>query len=243
MAIDFCRSNAHSANLKHYFSWNKKMKIAKSNRIDGFTLSEVMVAVALGAIILAAVLTSSVALNRSFAAVDDFFSTHLQQVRIIEYLSRDVKRSTIAEISPDAKTIYCWIPKYIIRTGDSDATTGNLGARRTPTVTRGGSGYEVNYYPTTSANGPSGTSTNNSAVVYSVNGNSILRTEDGVVTAIASSTDQLVDQVTDVQLANTGYLSSVVTFLPIFTSNNAAAERAGTTVYATAYLRNIRRGN
>jgi prepilin-type N-terminal cleavage/methylation domain-containing protein len=93
------------------------MKIAKPSRIDGFTLTEMMVAVALGSLILAAVLTSSVALNRSFAAVDDFFSTHLQQVRIIEYLSRDVKRSTIAEISADAKTIYCWIPKYIIRTG------------------------------------------------------------------------------------------------------------------------------
>jgi hypothetical protein len=66
-------------------------------------------------------------------------------------------------------------------------------------------------------------------VVYSVNGNSIVRTEDGAITAIASSTDQLIDQVTDVQLANTGYLSSVVTFLPIFTSNGVATER-GTTV-------------
>jgi hypothetical protein len=193
---------------------------------------------------MAAVLTSSVALNKSFAAVDAYFSTHVQQIRVIEYLTRDVKRSTIARISNDAKTVYCWTPKYIIRSGDLDATTSDLvGTRRTPTVTRGGSGYEVNYYSETSPNGPSGTSTNNSAVVYSISGNSVLRTEDGVVTAVASSTDQLVDQVTDVALANTSYLSSVVTFLPIFTASNPTASRAGTTVYSTAYLRNIRRGN
>ncbi|MBA2585304.1 MAG: prepilin-type N-terminal cleavage/methylation domain-containing protein [Chthoniobacterales bacterium] len=211
--------------------------------VKGFTLVEMMVAIPLGFLILAAVLTSSVALNRSFAAVDNFFSTHLQQVRVIEYLCRDVKRSTIAEISADAKTIYCWIPRYIIRSGDSDATSSNLGTRRTPTVTKSGSGYKVDYYSTTTANGPSGTSTNNSAIVYAIRWQSIVRTEDGAITAIASSTDQLVDQVTDVQLANTGYLSTVVTFLPIFISTGAAVERAGTTVYGTAYLRNARRGN
>ncbi len=211
--------------------------------VKGFTLVEMMVAIPLGFLILAAVLTSSVALNRSFAAVDNFFSTHLQQVRVIEYLCRDVKRSTIAEISADAKTIYCWIPRYIIRSGDSDATSSNLGTRRTPTVTKSGSGYKVDYYSTTTANGPSGTSTNNSAIVYAIRWQSIVRTEDGAITAIASSTDQLVDQVTDVQLANTGYLSTVVTFLPIFISTGGAVERAGTTVYGTAYLRNARRGN
>jgi prepilin-type N-terminal cleavage/methylation domain-containing protein len=209
----------------------------------GFTLVEMLVAVALGTIVLGAIVAASVSLNRTFAAVDNFFSTHLQQVRIIDYLNRDVKRSNIAEISADAQSIYCWVPKYVIQPGDIDATSGNLNTRRTPTVTKTGSGYQVNYYPGTLQNGPAGTSTNSSAVVYSISGQSILRTEDGVVTTIASSTDQLVDQVTDVNLASSGYLSTVVSFLPIFTSNNAAMERAGTTVYSTAYLRNLRRGN
>ena len=101
----------------------------------------------------------------------------------------------------------------------------------------------MDYYPSTNPNGPGGTSTNNSEVVYSISGQSILRTEDGVVTTIASSTDQLIDQVTDINLANSGYLSTVVSFLPIFTSSGANMERAGTTVYSTAYLRNMRRGN
>lgn len=219
------------------------MKRPNARSQKGFTLVEMMVAVALGTIVLGAIVAASVSLNRTFAAVDNFFSTHLQQVRIIDYLNRDVKRSNIAEISANAQSIYCWVPKYVIQPGDADATSDNINTRRTPTVTKTGSGYQVNYYSGTAQNGPGGTSTNSSAVVYSISGQSILRTEDGLVTTIASSTDQLVDQVTDVNLASSGYLSTVVSFLPIFTSNNAAMERAGTTVYSTAYLRNLRRGN
>jgi len=210
---------------------------------QAFTLVEIMVGAALGTIVLGAIIAASVSLNRTFAAVDNFFSTHLQQVRIIDYLNRDIKRSNIAEISANAQSIYCWVPKYVVDPGDTDATSGTINTRRTPTITKTGYGYQVDYYPGTLQNGPGGTSTNSSAVVYSINGQSILRTEDGAVTTIASSTDQLVDQVTDINLASSGYLSTVVSFLPIFTSNNAATERAGTTVYSTAYLRNLRRGN
>jgi hypothetical protein len=79
-------------------------------------------------------------------------------------------------------------------------------------------------------------------VVYSINGMSILRTENGVVTTIASSTDQLVPQTTDVDLANTEYANTSVTFQPIFATGGSVASRTGTNICATAYLRNKRRG-
>jgi hypothetical protein len=80
-------------------------------------------------------------------------------------------------------------------------------------------------------------------VVYTVTGNSITRTENGVITTIASSTDQLLPQTTDWQLSNTEYTTSNVTFLPTYKLNASATQRTGTTVYSTAYLRNKRRGN
>jgi hypothetical protein len=43
-------------------------------------------------------------------------------------------------------------------------------------------------------------------------------------------------------LANTEYANTSVTFMPIFTSSGSAAFRTGTSLYATAYLRNKRRG-
>jgi len=85
-----------------------------------------------------------------------------------------------------------------------------------------------------------GTST--STVVYSINNSTIQRTENGAVTTIASSTDQLVPQTTDVELSNTEYTNTAVTFMPIFTMSGSPAARTGTSLFSTAYLRNKRRG-
>ena len=208
------------------------MKLKTSQSIAGFTLSEMMVSLSLSSIILAAAITSGVTLQKSFAAVDNYFSTQMQQIRIIDYLNRDVKRGLIVTTSVDLQSVTMNLPNYIIQTGDSEAVANPslVGTPRTPTVANTSSGWQVNYSPSTTT------------VVYSISGSSILRTENGVVTTIASSTDQLVPKSTDVELANTECANTSVTFLPIFTSGNAVASRSGTSMYATAYLRNKRRG-
>jgi prepilin-type N-terminal cleavage/methylation domain-containing protein len=208
------------------------MKRSYAKQQSGYTLVEMMVALGIGATILGVILTASVALQKTFNAVDHFFATHMQQIRIIDYLNRDAKRAYIVTTSPDLKTVTMTIPKYIIESGDSEAVSNPslVGTVRTPTISYTSGGSQVNYGTTTST------------VVYSINGNTIQRTEDGVVTVIASSTDQLVDQATDVELANTEYTSTSVTFMPLFTSSNTSAERSGTTVYSLSYLRNKRRG-
>lgn len=86
-----------------------------------------------------------------------------------------------------------------------------------------------------------------STVVYALNNKTIERREDGMVTTIAASTDQLIAETVDVEQANTEYASSTVTFLPVFNFNGGSketedAKRSGTTVFAKAYLRNKRRG-
>jgi prepilin-type N-terminal cleavage/methylation domain-containing protein len=346
-------------------------------RDAGFTLAEMLVSVAVTTILFAGLFASSMSLNRAYAAADDYFSTHLQQIRIIDYLARDVKRSFSVTTSPDLKTVTCIMPNYIIQSGDPEAVTDStmIGQRRTPVVvgppykavvdygSRGArtlldgkivagalttlnsntasftsadvgnpisgtgisSGTTITAYidpknVTLSAAGTAGTSkifsifgdgnrtvidaattsgsttlTSNTAfftsadvgkpvvgtsilagttiasvtnsttavlsagasvtianstitiggtvVVYTVSGNTITRTENGVVTTIAASTDQLLPQTTDWQLSNTEYTTSTVTFQPIFTMNGSTAQKSGTTVYSTAYLRNKRRGN
>jgi type II secretory pathway component PulJ len=210
------------------------MKLSPTHKQSGFTLSEMLIAVALGIAILAAIVTASLAMQKSFNAVDNYFATHMQQIRIVDYLNRDAKRAYIVTTSVDLQTVTMTIPKYIIQSGDSDAISSTVGMARTPTISSSGS--QVNYQVDVSGNPVYST------VVYSINGNTIQRTEDGVVTLIASSTDQLVDQTTDTDLANTEYTRTAVTFRPIFISNNTPAERSGTTVFSLAYLRNKRRG-
>jgi len=206
------------------------MKLTHHSHQSGFTLAEIMMAMAIAVVIFAAIITASIAMQKSFNAVDHFFATHIQQVRIIDYLNRDVKRALICTVSADQQTVTLTIPKYIIRSGDAEAVSNPslVGAMRSPTLSTTTS--LVNYGTTTST------------VVYSINGASILRTEDGAVTTIASSTDQLVPSTTDTDLTNTEYSTMAVTFHPIFTSGNIADERTGTTVFSLAYLRNKRRG-
>ncbi len=207
------------------------MKHPALNQRSGFTLVETMVSVAAATVLLAATFTGSIALQKSFRAADDYFATHMQQIRIVDYLDRDVKRALSASVSVDAQSVTVTLPNYIIQAGDSEALVDPslIGTPRTPTVTRTSSGPQVNYAATTST------------VTYSVTGLSIVRIENGAVTTIASSTDRLLPQSTDVELANTEYTTTTVTFLPIFTSGNATVSRSGTTVCATSYLRNRRR--
>ena len=208
------------------------MKLSTSNNIAGSTLGEMMIGLGLSSLIAAAAITASVALQKSFNAVDNFFATQMQQIRIIDYLSRDVQRGLAVTTSVDLQSVTVNLPNYLIEPGDPEAVAdpSRVGTPRTPTIGYTLNGAQVNY---TSAP---------STVVYQINGLSIVRIENGVVTTIASSTDQLVPQTTDVELANTEYTNSTVTFQPIFTSNGVAAARSGTTLCSTAYLRNKRRG-
>lgn len=200
--------------------------------MGGFSLGEMMIALSLSSVILGASLTASVGLQKSFNAVDNYFATHMQQIRIIDYMNRDVKRGLIVTTSVDRQSVTVSLPNYLIQAGDAEAVANPslIGTPRTPTITRTSGGPQVNY----------GSST--STVSYAISGTSILRTENGVVTTIASSTDQLVPDTTDVELANTEYTNTSVTFNPIFTMSGSTAERTGTSLYATSYLRNRRRG-
>ena len=201
-------------------------------RTAGFTLSEMLVAVSISLIVLAAAVASSISLQKSFSAVDNYFATHMQQVRIVDYLSRDVNRGLSVTTSVDLQTLTVDVPNYIIQAGDSEAVANPslIGTPRTPTVAYTSSGLQINYGASTST------------VVYSLSNSSILRTENGAVTTIASSTDQLIPQTTDVELANTEYTRTAVTFMPTFTMAGSPAARASTSLYGTAYLRNKRRG-
>src|SRR5260370_1745231 len=96
------------------------MKIKSSQTVAGFTLSEMVVSLSLSSMILAAAITSGISLQKSFSAVDNYFTTHMQQIRIIDYLNRDVKRGLIVTTSADLQTVTMSVPNYIIQSGDPE---------------------------------------------------------------------------------------------------------------------------
>ena len=269
---------------------------------QGFTLIELMFAVAVGTLMMAALVAAAVCLHRSFTAVDNYFASHVQQVRIMDYLSRDVKRSYIVTTSTDLQTVTCIIPNYLVDNGSNQPT------RATPTLSLVGNKVVANYQASTVNNVtitqgstnltcpglalvsshfsnsnvgqsvvgtgiPPGTTiesvssssqatmskaastTNSSAtltigaltnVVYSVVNQAIQRKENGGLTNIAASADNLIPVTSNVELLNTEFTQSTVSFLPQFARGSQAFfadERAGTTVFSLTYLRNRRRGD
>jgi prepilin-type N-terminal cleavage/methylation domain-containing protein len=283
---------------------------------QGFTLVEMLLAVSVSALMMAATIAASVCLQKSFASVDDYFASHLQQVRIIDYLSRDVKRSYIVttsncDASGSCKTISCTIPNYLVDHGSNQPT------RAAPTLSMVGNKIVANYQATTVSNVttsqgsvtltsygtlfashftnanagqsvvgtgiPAGTAiqsgsiscnpltcqatmsnaatASNSSitvtigaltnVIYNVVNQTVQRSEGDTthpthVTNIAATADNLIPISTDVELANTEFTLSSVTFQPIFAKSNPGFftdERAGTTIFSLSYLRNKRRGD
>ena len=202
------------------------MRLEISAKTHAFTLIEMTVAMATGSAILGVAVTSSIALQRSFNSTDNYLATHTQQIRIVDFLARDVRRGLSVTSSVDQQTVQVQIPKYIIQAGDPEAILNPLliGTPRSPSRAIVSRDYNINYGATTSS------------VQYKVNAASIERWEDGVKTTIASSTDNLLPQTIDTELANTEYTTTSITFKPI-----SVADRSGTIVYTTAYLRNRRR--
>jgi prepilin-type N-terminal cleavage/methylation domain-containing protein len=275
---------------------------------QGFTLIEMLLALSVGSLMLAAIVAASVCLQKSFVAVDDFFTSHLQQVRIIDYLSRDVKRAYIVISSTNPQTVTCILPNYLTDNGSNQPT------RAKPTLSLVGNKIVANYQPTTTVNNvtliqnsanitcpglslisthfsstnvgqsiigtgiPAGTTVqsisgcvlgncsqatmSNAAsvsttsatvtigsltnVVYSVVNQTIRRRENGAITNIAASADNLIPTTSNIELLNTEFNQSTVTFLPMFAKGNPGFyndERAGTMVFSLSYLRNRRRGD
>ena len=96
---------------------------------------------------------------------------------------------------------------------------------------------------TTSATVTIGSLTN---VVYSVVNQTIRRRENGAITNIAATADNLIPTSSNIELLNTEFNQSTVTFLPMFGKGNPGFyndERAGTMVFSLSYLRNRRRGD
>ena len=274
---------------------------------QGFTLIEMLLALSVGSLMLAAIVVASVCLQKSFVAVDDFFTSHLQQVRIIDFLSRDVKRAYIVISSTNPQTVTCILPNYLTDNGSNQPT------RAKPTLSLVGNKIVANYQATTvnnvtltqnSANVtcpglslisshfsstnvgqsiigtgiPAGTTVqsvsgcvvgncsqatmSNAAsvsttsatvtigsltnVVYSVVNQTIRRRENGAITNIAATADNLIPTSSNIELLNTEFNQSTVTFLPMFGKGNPGFyndERAGTMVFSLSYLRNRRRGD
>jgi len=192
------------------------MKIDKKTR-PAFTLVEMMLSVGCGSLILAAVLTAGVCLQRSFAAVEGYSMAEGDQLRVLDYIAMDCRRALSASVANNILTLT--VPTYYQAGGTPYAptfTTGtsaiqyNGGATYTIQYSQSGSSFVRKVGPT--ATWPTGNATTS------------------IATHVSSFT------VTPQDLTST--VSCSITFSPRFVFLPGPGPVAGTTVYCNTFLRN-----
>lgn len=195
------------------------MNLFRQKASTGFTLVEMMVSLGCGSLILAALMAGSVALQRSFAAVEGYSTTEGNQLRVLDYIAMDCRRALSATVASNTLTLT--VTGYYKPNGSAFAPTFNS--------TTGAIQY----------NG--GTSTTYT-IQYSQSGSNFLRTvgptsswpTGNTATAIATNVSTFTVSLQDL----TSTVSYSITFSPSFTDNPGPGSKAGTTVSSNTFLRN-----
>lgn len=74
------------------------MKISTKRKCRAFTLAEMLVSIACGTLILAAVIAAGLSLQKSYAALEGYSSAEGDQLRVLDYIAMDCRRATSAAV-------------------------------------------------------------------------------------------------------------------------------------------------
>jgi hypothetical protein len=192
------------------------MKIGKKTR-PAFTLVEMMLSVGCGSLILGAVLTAGVCLQRSFAAVEGYSMAEGDQLRVLDYIAMDCRRALSASVANNVLTLT--VPQYYQSGGTPYPPTFNSGSNA------------IRY------NGG-----NTFTIQYSQSGSNFVRTVGRTLTwptgSVATSIATNVSTFTVAPQDLTSTVSCSITFSPRFVYLPGPGPVAGTKVYCNTFLRN-----
>ena len=182
----------------------------------GFTLLETLIATGISGLIIAAFLTSTFVLQRSFRATEAYSAAKRDQMRLTDYLALDLRRALTVQTATTGSTLLSvTIPDYY----NADGTP------RDPITNRLVAQYGDPAKPVT--------------VTYFKQGASVFRSENsGKATEIANNVDDFQITVEDLNKV----IKTRISFLPSFRNAAGTAAREATTLHNTIWLRN-KRGN
>ena len=218
------------------------MKLSRKRRLFGTTLVETAVALGIGTAILAALTTASVALQRSFVAIEDYSKGMNDQMRISDYLALDMRRAFSINLSGSCQsppvTVTLTIPNFY-------ASADVPNDPKVTSVT--GWPYKkhhhhkhqniilnqvVDYAPVASPNSTTLTVT----YVFDNGASTLTRNVNGVATVIATDVKDFCVTISDLDETAT----TQITFQPRFRTVASASAIAATTYFQTTLTRNTR---
>jgi hypothetical protein len=210
-------------------------KISFRRSKAAFTLAETLVASAAASLVLGALITTSVALQKSFSAAVAYATAEGDQLRFSDYVALDCRRASTAKVDNGVtingistnNVLTLTIPDYY----DSYDTNGNpypcpetspapspASHPKDPTlvnnaVTYGGTPRTIRYY---------------------AQGNRFYREQNGVATAIANNVAGF--NITQQDLTST--VKCTITFTPTFITSLSNNGVAGSKTFTVTFLRN-----
>jgi hypothetical protein len=191
------------------------VKICANETGSAFAVVEMLMGLACGSLILAAVVASGVALQRSSAAVEGYSFAEGDQLRVSDYIAMDSRRCYSASVS--SNTLTFTMPNFY-------DTSGN---RVNPTFDSNGA---IQY----------GTVAGTTTISYSKDTSNFVRTvtpagQSATSTIIARNVSSFTITPQDL----TTNVTCSITFPPKFTDSSNPGT-AATTVYCNVFLRNAR---
>ena len=171
-------------------------------------------AVAIGAVVLGALMTSISYIYRNNAAIISYATAEGNQMRISDYIAFDVRRALSVNVANDVLTIT--VPDYY----NNGGVMPSVGATpQDPVLVNGAVTYTTK--PVT--------------ITYYQQGSNFYRTINGVPTVVAED----VADFTVAASTSGKAISCTTTFSPTFHYNPSAGAIAATSVFTTIYPRNV----
>ena len=197
-----------------------KVSTFPRRRAAAFTLVELLVATALGSVVMGWVGLSFVSLQRSFEASNYQMTAQNDQLRVLDYLSRDLRMaSAVATANGSTKVV-------LTLSADGSGTSLNLG----PLLNGLLGGSATGGASTRSA--ASGAAGSGDTVAYYVEGGQFIREFNGTQTVIA-------DTVAGVTFTPDGaFLKTDVLFTPRYSCSPTTARQPDTRASNRIFLRN-----
>ncbi len=89
-------------------------------RLSAFTLAEVMVAMAIGTVVCAMSMYGILFLQKSYAATEQYALSMTDQMRVLDYLSMDLRRAVAVTVDNTNNNLTMTLPSYYTYSGATD---------------------------------------------------------------------------------------------------------------------------
>ncbi|HJT81844.1 MAG TPA: hypothetical protein VJ719_11655 [Chthoniobacterales bacterium] len=221
------------------------MRLTGSRFVVGFTLAELTVAAGIGTAILAALTTASIALQRSFIAIEDYAKGQNDQMRISDYLALDLRRAFSVAITGSSAhppvTVTLVIPNFY-QPKEPNKPSVPWDPRITGVTGWPYKKHHHHKHQNVILNqvidyGPSGGATTKTVTYVFDNGaQTLTRNVDGVASVIATEVKDFNVSISDLDET----AQTQITFNPRFRTAASADAAAGTTYFQTTLTRNTR---